>query len=61
MDAICKIVDKYNLYLVEDCAHAIESKYKNNIVEHLEMLVVFLFMQQKILQLGGRYGYIRTF
>ena len=29
MDAICKIVDKYNLYLVEDCAHAIESKYKN--------------------------------
>jgi dTDP-4-amino-4,6-dideoxygalactose transaminase len=28
MDEIIKIVKKYNLFLIEDCAHAIESKYK---------------------------------
>jgi len=27
MDAIMKIVKKYNLYLIEDCAHAIETTY----------------------------------
>jgi len=29
MDKILKIKKKYNLYLIEDCAHAVESKYKN--------------------------------
>jgi dTDP-4-amino-4,6-dideoxygalactose transaminase len=29
MDKILKIAKKYKLYVVEDCAHAIESKYKN--------------------------------
>ena len=29
MDKILKLVKKYKLFLIEDCAHAIESKYKN--------------------------------
>lgn len=29
MDKILKIAKKYNLFVIEDCAHAIESKYKN--------------------------------
>jgi dTDP-4-amino-4,6-dideoxygalactose transaminase len=28
MDAFCAIADKYNLILIEDCAHAIETLYK---------------------------------
>ena len=29
MDSILKIIKLYNLYLIEDCAHAIEGKYKD--------------------------------
>jgi len=29
MDAICSIAEKNNLLIIEDCAHAIESEYKN--------------------------------
>jgi dTDP-4-amino-4,6-dideoxygalactose transaminase len=28
MERICKIADKYNLQVIEDCAHAIETEYK---------------------------------
>jgi dTDP-4-amino-4,6-dideoxygalactose transaminase len=28
MDALCKIADRHNLKLIEDCAHAIETEYK---------------------------------
>ena len=28
MDAIMKIADEHNLYVIEDCAHAIETEYK---------------------------------
>jgi dTDP-4-amino-4,6-dideoxygalactose transaminase len=28
MDALCAIVDKHNLILIEDCAHGIETEYK---------------------------------
>jgi dTDP-4-amino-4,6-dideoxygalactose transaminase len=28
MDSLCQLADKYNLKLIEDCAHAIETEYK---------------------------------
>lgn len=28
MDGICNVTDRYNLKLIEDCAHAIETEYK---------------------------------
>ena len=33
MNKIMRIVKKYNLKLIEDCAHSIESKYKNKHVK----------------------------
>ena len=45
MRRILKIVKKYNLILIEDCAHSIESYYgeKKN-VELLECMGVLVFM-----------------
>ena len=30
MDALCDIAEKYNLQIIEDCAHAIETEYKGH-------------------------------
>ena len=50
MDKIMRIVKKYKLYLIEDCAHAIESKYKNKDIGTFGMFGVLVFMQLKIFQ-----------
>ena len=47
-----KIVKKYNLYLIEDCAHAIESKYKGKNVGTFGTFSCLVFMQPKIYQLA---------
>ena len=51
MKKILKIVKKYKIKLIEDCAHAIESKYKNKNVGILDIQAVIAFIQIKILQL----------
>ena len=52
MDTICKISDKYNLYLVEDCAHAIESKYKNKHCGTFGEVGCFSFYATKNIAIG---------
>ena len=51
MKKILKIVKKYKIKLIEDCAHAIESKYKNKMWGILDIQAVIAFIQIKILQL----------
>ena len=48
MDELLRIKKKYNIPLIEDCAHAIDSYYKKNPWGHLEIFQLFHFMIQKI-------------
>ncbi len=51
MDPILEIAQKYGLKIIEDCAHAIEAKYKDKPAEPLEILAVLAFMLPKTLLL----------
>ena len=50
MDAILKIKKKYKLKLIEDCAHSIESKYKNKHVGNFGYTGCFSFYATKNIQ-----------
>ena len=53
MEKIKKISKKYNLYLIEDAAHAILSKYKNKYLGSFGDLATFSFHETKNLHCGS--------
>ena len=52
MNEILKIVKKYKLILIEDCAHAIESKYKNKHLGNFGDAGCFSFYSTKNITTG---------
>ncbi|MBD1173858.1 DegT/DnrJ/EryC1/StrS aminotransferase family protein [Pelagibacterales bacterium SAG-MED01] len=52
MDPIIKIANKYNLKIIEDCAHAIESKYKNKNTGSFGFTGCFSFYANKNITTG---------
>jgi len=52
MDAIIKITKKYKLKLIEDCAHSIESKYKNKHLGTFGSFGCFSFYATKNISIG---------
>lgn len=52
MDQIMMIAKKYNLYVVEDAAHAIESKYRDKKVGSIGDITIFSFYVTKNLVTG---------
>ncbi len=53
MEKIKKISKKYNLYLIEDAAHAILAKYKNKYLGSFGDLATFSFHETKNLHCGS--------
>ena len=52
MSSIMKLVNKYNLILIEDCAHAIETIYHNRSAGTFGDFGVFSFYSTKNLVTG---------
>jgi dTDP-4-amino-4,6-dideoxygalactose transaminase len=52
MDEILKIAKKYNLYVIEDAAHAAEARYKNKKIGNIGDITVFSFYVTKNLATG---------
>ena len=52
MKKILKIVKKYKIKLIEDCAHAIESKYKNKNVGNFGYSGCYSFYSNKNITTG---------
>ncbi len=52
MDSICKIAKDHNLYLIEDCAEAIGSKYSNKHVGTFGEIATFSFFGNKTITTG---------
>ncbi len=60
MDYILKIAKKYNLKIIEDCAHAIETKYKDKHVGNFGITGNFSFYANKNITTGGEGGMLIT-
>ena len=52
MDEICNIARRYNLFVIEDAAHAIPASYKNSIVGTIGDITCFSFYATKSLATG---------
>lgn len=59
MGKICKIADEYNLLVIEDAAHCIEGKYKDQKIGSISPLTCFSFYVTKNL-VTGEGGMITT-
>lgn len=53
MKEILKIAKTNDLFIIEDCAHAIGSKFSRKHVGTFEILVVLVFTQQNITTIEG--------
>ena len=58
MKKITKITKKYNIKLIEDCAHAIETKYKGIHVGNFGYTGCFSFYANKNITTAGEGGMI---
>ena len=60
MDPILAIAEKFNLYVIEDCAQAHGASYKGRPVGSLGDIAAWSFCQDKIITTGGEGGMITT-
>jgi len=60
MDSIMALADKYNLYVIEDCAQAHGAKYKGRSVGSIGHIGAWSFCQDKIMTTGGEGGMVTT-
>jgi dTDP-4-amino-4,6-dideoxygalactose transaminase len=60
MDSIMALAEKYNLYVIEDCAQSMGAIYKNRRVGSWGHVAAFSFCQDKIMTTGGEGGMITT-
>ncbi|GAA0804192.1 DegT/DnrJ/EryC1/StrS family aminotransferase [Psychrobacter piscatorii] len=60
MDNIMALADKYNLYVIEDCAQAHGARYKGRSVGSIGHIGAWSFCQDKIMTTGGEGGMVTT-
>ncbi|MDB9803273.1 DegT/DnrJ/EryC1/StrS aminotransferase family protein [Candidatus Thioglobus sp.] len=60
MDEIMNLANKFNLFVVEDCAQAHGSKYKGKPVGSIGHIGCWSFCQDKIITTGGEGGMVTT-
>ena len=60
MDGIMALADKYNLYVIEDCAQAHGARYKGRSVGSIGHISAWSFCQDKIMTTGGEGGMVTT-
>lgn len=60
MDGIMALADKYDLYVIEDCAQAHGANYKGRSVGSIGHIGAWSFCQDKIMTTGGEGGMVTT-
>jgi len=60
MDDIMALAERYNLYVIEDCAQAHGAKYKGRPVGSIGHIGAWSFCQDKIMTTGGEGGMVTT-
>ncbi|OXL20532.1 DegT/DnrJ/EryC1/StrS aminotransferase family protein [Psychrobacter sp. DAB_AL32B] len=60
MDGIMALVDKHNLYVIEDCAQAHGARYKGRSIGSIGHISAWSFCQDKIMTTGGEGGMVTT-
>ncbi len=60
MDSLMELAEKYNFFVIEDCAQAHGAKYKNRSVGSIGHIGTWSFCQDKIMTTGGEGGMVTT-
>ncbi|OCH97557.1 aminotransferase [Legionella jamestowniensis] len=60
MDPIMSLAEKYNFFVIEDCAQAHGAKYKGRSVGSIGHIGAWSFCQDKIMTTGGEGGMVTT-
>lgn len=60
MDPIMQLAEKYNLFVIEDCAQAHGALYKGRSVGSIGHIGAWSFCQDKIMSTGGEGGMVTT-